>query len=90
MDIIKLLWHLALAERQNETVTLLVLTSQLVPIKRLELLFLRALKTDRKTRFTSLFPRMQIMFLFNENVCILYLSCNIKKSKTVAKLSANN
>jgi hypothetical protein len=37
MDIIKLLWHLVLAERQNEMVTLLVLTSQLVPIKRLEL-----------------------------------------------------
>ena len=30
---------------------------------------------------------MQINFIFNDNVRIFYLSCNIKKSKTTAKLS---
>ena len=32
---------------------------------------------------------MQINFIFSNNVCILRLSCNIKKSKTTAKLSEN-
>jgi hypothetical protein len=31
--------------------------------------------------------QVQINFIFNDNVCILCLSCNIKKSKTPAKLS---
>ena len=31
-----------------------------------------------------------IIFIFNDNVRILWLSCNIKKSKTTAKLSENN
>ena len=33
---------------------------------------------------------VQINFIFNDNVHILCLSCNIKKSKTTAKLSENS
>ena len=47
-------------------------------------LFARALETGRKAN------RVQINFIFNDNVPILCLSCNIKKSKTPAKLSENN
>jgi hypothetical protein len=34
--------------------------------------------------------RVQINFIFNDNVHILCLSCNIKKSKRPAKFSENN
>jgi hypothetical protein len=45
-------------------------------------LFARALETDRRA---SLWQRVQINFIFNDNVRILCLSCDIKKSKTTAK-----
>jgi hypothetical protein len=44
-----------------------------------------------KTRLSILFrsKRKLILYLM-DNACILYLSCNINKSKTPAKLSENN
>ena len=52
-------------------------------------LFVRALETDRRA-FLAVLQRVQINFIFNDNVCILCLSCNIKKSKTTAKFSDNS
>ena len=49
-------------------------------------LFEPALETGRKASLWW----VQINFIFNDNVCIVCLSCNIKKYKTPAKLSGNN
>ena len=48
-------------------------------------LFVRALEMGRPVS-----QRVQINYIFIDNVCILCLSCNIKNSKTPAKLSGNN
>ena len=40
--------------------------------------------------FYSVSQRVQINVIFIDNVPILCLSCNIKKSKTTAKLSENS
>jgi len=54
-------------------------------------LFVRALETSRKGVFLELFgpvsKRVQINLILTDNVRILYLSCNVKKSKTTVKLS---
>ena len=34
--------------------------------------------------------RVQMNYIFSDNVCILCLSCNVKKLKTTAKLSNKN
>jgi hypothetical protein len=42
-------------------------------------------------RFSGLFPsKCKLIFIFTKNVRILCLSCNVKKSKTTAKLSENS
>jgi hypothetical protein len=40
--------------------------------------------------FYHVSQRVQIKFIFNDNVRILCLSCNIKKYKRIAKLSENS
>ena len=57
-------------------------------------LFVRALETDRKARqwlvYLPCFTRVQIIFTLNDNIHILCLSCNIKKSKTSTTLFENS
>ena len=54
-------------------------------------LFVRALEIGRKAilwqAFLSFFQRVQMNFIFSNNVYILCLSCNVKKPKTTVKSS---
>jgi len=40
--------------------------------------------------FRPVSQQVQIDFILTDNVCILCLSCNVKKSKTSAELSENS
>jgi hypothetical protein len=62
--------------------------------RKIQNLFVRALETGRKVSlwrdFLACFASSQINFIFNDNVGKLCLSCNIKESKTTAKLFDNS
>ena len=49
-------------------------------------IYLSVLERGRKAShcklFWPVFQRVQINFHFNDNVCVLCLSCNVKESKT--------
>jgi hypothetical protein len=47
-------------------------------------------KIYRKASFSTFSQWVQINYIFTDNVRILCLSCNVKKSKTTAKLSVNS
>ena len=47
-------------------------------------LIVRALETGRKLSFSVLF---RSDFIFSDNICIMYLSCNVTKPNPIAKLS---
>ena len=46
-------------------------------------------KIYRKASFSTFSQWVQINYIFTDNVRILCLSCNVKKSKTTGKLSRN-
>ena len=50
-------------------------------------LFVRALETGRKASFLSVSQRVLMNLISSDNVCILCLSCNVKKHKIMGKLS---
>ena len=54
-------------------------------------LFVRALETCRKARYLQpVSQRVQINRIFNDNICMLCLSCNFTKCKSTTKLSENS
>ena len=51
-------------------------------------LFETSRKASLSVSFSVLFrKRLQMNFIFSDNVCILYLSCNVNEPKITAKLS---
>ena len=92
IKIIHLLYLIISFSKQMLSILVMYVHRQYTKIVRKYKIYLYvALETGRKAILWQLFypvsQQVQINYIFSDNVCILYLSCNVKKNITTAKLS---